>query len=75
MQVTAPHGSGSAPEKTMPGKNCFAFLKGQRQRCVFLQIFFAILLKKAFVNDCLAVVVVEVAVSSMRITAEGVGNC
>jgi len=37
MQVTIPQCSGSSPKKTMPGKNCFAFLKGQRQRCVFLQ--------------------------------------
>uniref|UniRef100_UPI0037E78D8D protein piccolo-like n=1 Tax=Semicossyphus pulcher TaxID=241346 RepID=UPI0037E78D8D len=32
MQVTAPHRSGSAPEKTMPGKNCFAFLKGHKRK-------------------------------------------
>lgn len=35
MQVTIQaHLYGSAPDLTMPGKNCFAFLKGQRQRWV-----------------------------------------
>lgn len=35
MQVTIQaHLYGSAPDNIMPGKNCFAFLKGQRQRWV-----------------------------------------
>lgn len=41
MQDTGPQSSGS-PEKNMPGKNCFAFLKGQRQRCDFLFPFYLI---------------------------------
>ena len=62
----------------MPGKNCFAFLKVQRQRCVFLKTssFTIIVLRKVIGIGCLALVlaVVEVAVSSMKITAVGVGN-
>lgn len=38
MEVTIqPHCHGFAPENSMPGKNCFAFLKGQRQRWVSMQ--------------------------------------
>lgn len=38
MQVSIQvHLYGSAPDNIMPGKNCFAFLKGQRQRWVAMQ--------------------------------------